>query len=284
MACAHRRRHARSRRLLDDLLVAPLQRAVALEEVNGVAMGVAEHLHLDVARRADKALDQHAGIAKGTQGLALAGFERGPEIGRIGDQAHALATTAGHRLDEHRITGLARHPLEKAGLLILAHIARHHRNAGIAHQRLGGVLQAHGTDRRRRRADKDDAGALAGFGETDILGQKAIAGVDRLRAGLPGRLENAVRAEIAVADARFPDCHRLVGHLDVERLLVGGGMDRDNPHAEAMRGAGDAACDLATVGDQDGGEHRAFMSPAPQPGNRGYMAAGRQYSDAITGP
>ena len=46
------------------LLVAPLHGAVALEEVDGVACGVRKHLHLDVARRLDEALQQHALIAK----------------------------------------------------------------------------------------------------------------------------------------------------------------------------------------------------------------------------
>ena len=42
----------RRRRLLDDLLVAPLDRAFALAEIDDVAVLVAEHLDLDVARTA----------------------------------------------------------------------------------------------------------------------------------------------------------------------------------------------------------------------------------------
>ena len=40
----------RGRAFLPNLLVAPLQRAVALAEMNGVAATVAEHLDLDVPR------------------------------------------------------------------------------------------------------------------------------------------------------------------------------------------------------------------------------------------
>ena len=65
---AHRRAqlraHAGRRRLLDHLLVAALQRAVALVEMDGVAVAVGEHLHLDVARRGDVFLDQHARVAE----------------------------------------------------------------------------------------------------------------------------------------------------------------------------------------------------------------------------
>src|SRR3546814_20315696 len=48
---AQRRIEARRRRLLDHLLMASLRRTVSLEEVHGVAVVVAEDLHLDMARR-----------------------------------------------------------------------------------------------------------------------------------------------------------------------------------------------------------------------------------------
>ena len=48
---------AGSRRLLDQLLVAALGRAVAGAEVDAVAVGVADHLDLDVAGLGQVALD-----------------------------------------------------------------------------------------------------------------------------------------------------------------------------------------------------------------------------------
>ena len=79
-----RRRRAgvepRRRRLLDDLLVAPLDRAVALEEVDDVAVGVAEHLHLDMARPFEIALDQHAVVAEGALRLAPGAVEGAGEL------------------------------------------------------------------------------------------------------------------------------------------------------------------------------------------------------------
>ncbi len=50
---------------LDHLLVAALHRAVALVQVDHVAMVVAEDLHLDVLGPADEALEEHGIIAKG---------------------------------------------------------------------------------------------------------------------------------------------------------------------------------------------------------------------------
>ena len=70
----------RRRRLLDDLLVAALDRAVALEEMHEIAAGVAEHLYLDMARRREIALDQHAVVAKGASRLAPGALERAREF------------------------------------------------------------------------------------------------------------------------------------------------------------------------------------------------------------
>ena len=59
---------------LDHLLVAPLHGAVALEQVHEVAVRVAEHLHLDVARAAHQLLEIHLVVAEA--GLRLAARHR----------------------------------------------------------------------------------------------------------------------------------------------------------------------------------------------------------------
>ena len=51
-AVAHRLRQAGRGAFLDHLLEAALQRAIALEQMDGVAVAVAEHLDFDMARLA----------------------------------------------------------------------------------------------------------------------------------------------------------------------------------------------------------------------------------------
>ena len=63
------RGQARRRRLLDELLVAALERAVPLAEGDDAAGRVAEELDLDVACRADLALEVDRAIAERRQGL-----------------------------------------------------------------------------------------------------------------------------------------------------------------------------------------------------------------------
>ncbi len=54
----------RARRFLDDLLIAALDRAFALAEINDVAVLVAENLDFDVARIGDEFLDEDAVVAE----------------------------------------------------------------------------------------------------------------------------------------------------------------------------------------------------------------------------
>ena len=88
---------------LDHLLVAALDRALALAEIDDVAVLVAEHLDLDMARVDDEFLDEHPVVAEGGFRLrAGAGKAFRDLLSGMGDP-HALAAAAGGSLDHHRI-------------------------------------------------------------------------------------------------------------------------------------------------------------------------------------
>src|SRR3546814_10368769 len=99
---------ARRRRLLDHLLMASLRRTVALEEVHGVAVVVAEDLHLDMARRRQAALQQDMLVAERGLGLAARRLQRFEEIVLARPHSHALAAAAGGSLDHQRVADLLR--------------------------------------------------------------------------------------------------------------------------------------------------------------------------------
>src|SRR5262249_26921916 len=65
--CVERRR----RRLLYELLMSALQRAVALAEMDDIAAAVAEQLHLDMPRPVEKALEIDRIVAKPGARLGL---------------------------------------------------------------------------------------------------------------------------------------------------------------------------------------------------------------------
>ena len=229
-------------------------------QVDDIAVGVAEDLHLDVARAGDVFLDQHARVAEG--GLALA-LGRGKAVGEVlgaVDLLHALAAAAGDRLDQHRIADGVGFLAQALGRLVVTEVAGGDRDAGLDHQRLGGVLQAHGADGGGRRADPHEAGGHDRLGEVGVLGQEAVAGVDGLGPrGFRGG-QHLVGVEVGVAGGSRADQHRLVGLAHVQGVGVGFGMDGDGAQAHAAGGAEHAAGDLAAIGDQDGFEHGCVLA------------------------
>ena len=86
------------RRLLHQLLVPPLNGALALAEVNQVAVFVAEYLHLDVAGRIQITLQVDRGVAEGGLGLPAGGGQRALQVAELLHDAHPLATASGRRL------------------------------------------------------------------------------------------------------------------------------------------------------------------------------------------
>ena len=234
--------------------------------MHAVAVPVGEDLDLDVPRPLEILLEQHAVVAEGRRGLALAGRERGGELGGRGDDAHPLAAAARRRLDEDRVSNAIGRLLQERRILVVAVVARDERYAGLFHDGLRGALRAHRADRRGGRADEDDTRALAGRGEILVLRQKSVARVDRLRARAPRDLEDARPAQIALFRGRRADQVSLVGGEHVLRARVGFGVDGDGPDAEPSRGTDHAAGDLAAVGDEDLGEHQFTASNADHGG------------------
>ena len=180
---AQLRRDRRGRRLLDELLMAPLNRAVPLAEVDDGAVGVREHLHLDVPRVFEEPLDVDRVVREVGLALAARGGERA--LGLVGraDDLEALASPAGRGLDRHGPAVLVPERDHLAGRLDRIGRPGDHRDAGLLHQPPRGHLRAHRLDRLRRRADPDETGLLDGAREGGVLGQEPVAGMDRLRAG-----------------------------------------------------------------------------------------------------
>ncbi|MCD6016863.1 MAG: hypothetical protein K0R41_4691 [Geminicoccaceae bacterium] len=134
-------------------------------------------------------------------------------------------------------------------------MARDDADAGRRREALGRELVAHGANRRDRRADEDDSLGRERLGEGGVLGEEAVARVNRLGAAQPGRLDDALDPQITLAGGRRPDRQGLVGHAHVQRVGIGLGVDRDRGDAEPPAGPDDPAGDLAPIGDQELLEH-----------------------------
>jgi hypothetical protein len=235
--------------------VSALHRAVALAQVDDMAVHVAQDLELDVPRAREVLLDVHVAVAEGAQRLGARELERPREVVHVLGDAHALATAAGGRLDDHGKADLLRELERLVRVLHGARRPRHDRHAHRRHRLARGGLVAHHADLLRRGADERDVGRGAGFRELRVLGQEAVARVDRVGAGDLGGRDDARDAQVRVARRRGADAHVVVGEAHVQGLAVRLGVDGDGLDAQLAARADDAQGDLAAVGDEDFLEH-----------------------------
>ena len=185
-------------RFLDDFLVAALDRAFALEQVDAVAVLVAQHLDFDVAWVEDELLDEDAVIAEGRLGFGLHSRKTLFDFLVIGGDSYTLAAAARRRLDHHRIADVLRDLHRFLGALDEPHMARHSGHACFGGKLLGTDLVAHRLNGVRIRADEDDILFLQALCEGRVLGKKAEAGVNRFGAGLLHRIDDLVHDKIGL--------------------------------------------------------------------------------------
>ena len=242
-------------RLFPDLLVAALQRAVALAQVNGAALAVAQHLDLDVARLLEVLLDIDIAIAESGLRLRLGRAHGEFEIGLGASHLHAAPAAAGSGLDDDRIADVGGHAARFRKVRDAAFRARNHRDAKILGRELGGDLVAHDADVFRRGADELHAMLGEDVGKAGVLGEETVARMDSLGPGdLAGR-DDGRNVEVAVTRRRRPDAHALVGEAHVHCVGVGGGVNGDRLDAEFAAGAQHPERNLAPVCDENFVEH-----------------------------
>ena len=119
-------------------------------------------------------------IAERGGSLTLARSERVGEISRSFDLAHPLATATCDGLDEHGIADFSGTLGEECRILVLAHITGGDGHAGLGHQCLGCILQAHRGDAGRVRPDPDEASVDHGLRKFGVFREETIARMDRL--------------------------------------------------------------------------------------------------------
>jgi hypothetical protein len=250
--------------LLEHLLVAPLHRAVALEQRHDLPVQVRHHLHLDVARPLDVALEEDRPVPERLLRLAPGAVDSGVQRLLGSDDPHAPPATAGTGLHQHRVADLARGRREPGRGQPGDVDAWQHRHAGCGHELLRGELRAHRRDRLGRRTDPGQADVQDGLGERCVLGQEPVAGVHRVGAGALRRVDQTVAAQVGVARCAARQVHRDVGLGDERCVRVGVGEDGDAADAHGATGTEDAAGDLAPVGDQQA-LHAPHIRNTPKP-------------------
>ncbi len=135
------------------------------------------------------------------------------------------------------------------------HGALDHRRARTPGGLARAQLVAEEVERLRRRTDEDEARLRHGAREGGVLGEEAVAWMDRLAAGRLGERDDPRPVEVG-GGAPAAERVRLVGLAQVKRLGVVLRIDRHAFDPQIRGGAGDAHGDLAAIGDEELAEGR----------------------------
>ena len=163
---------------LHDFLVAALDRAIALVEVDDISVLVAEDLYLDVFRALDIALEENGGVAEGVLGFRACLGEKAGELGGFLHDAHAAATTTERGLDDEWKTDFVGDGKRLVGIGDRFLRAGEGGDVELVGEGAGGGLVAHVIEQIRRGSDESDALSGAGTCEVRVFREEAVARVD----------------------------------------------------------------------------------------------------------
>ncbi len=240
----------RCRRLLNQLLVAPLQRAVSGRHDDDVAVVVGQALGLDVARLVQVALDEALAAAECGDRLAGGGVEQLGDLLHGACDFHPSAAAAEDRLDGDRETVLLGEGHDLFAALHRVGGAGDHVCVRLGGDMAGLDLVAQGLDRFGGWADPDQPGVENCLGERGILGQEPIAGVNRVCAGFDGDGQKLLLHQVGVARSRPAKGVGLVRNFDVQRVTVRVGVNGNRSNPAVLACTSDTDGDLAAVCDQ----------------------------------
>ena len=248
------RRHVRRGRLLDQLLVASLRRAVTRAQVDAVAAAVGQHLHLHVAGPGQVALQVQLVAPEVGERLAPSRVQRRFDLAGGVHHLHAPPAAAVGGLDRNRVAVLAGEGRNVLGGLHQRR-SRHASHADALGRAAGRDLVAHHLDGLRRRADERHPHLHDPPGEVGVLAEEPVTGVDRLgAAGLDGGQDGG-HVQVALLAGLPAECVGLVGEADVQGVTVRLGVHGDGPDPHLPAGPNDPDRDLAPVGDQHRRKH-----------------------------
>ena len=246
------RRKVEGRRDLDDLLVAALHRAVALEEVHHVAVLVAHDLDFHMLGPLNVLFQKDRRIAERRTRLRSRALQAFQKLLAVAHHPHATSAAAGAGLDDDGITALVgkdqrllfgRHRFGRAG---------HDWHTDAGRHLAGRNLVAQAALDIRVGADKGNPCPFAGLGKLGVFRQKAVTGMNGVHTLLARQINDFVNAQIGFHRAlAAPHLVGLIRLVAVQRDFILLRIDSQGVDAQRRAGAKDSYRYLAPVGCHD---------------------------------
>ena len=128
--------------------------------------------------------------------------------------------------------------------------SRNHRDASGYGRLFGAGFVAETFKRLWRRPHEDHAGGFDRTGEIRVFGQKAVTGMDRIRAHRLRGGNHCVDFQIALRCRTGADADRLADIAHMQSIGVGFGMYADRGDPAGPRGTRDPTGNFAAIGDK----------------------------------
>ena len=240
----------RRRRLLDQLLVPALQRAVPGRDHHHVPVGIGQALRLHVPRPVQVPLHEALAPAERRGGLPHRRLVQVRDLLVAPGHLEPAPAAAERGLDRHRVAVLTGEGQHLPGVPDRVRGAGGERRPGLQRDVPGPDLVAERLDSLGRRADPGQAGRRDRAGEVGVLGQEAVAGVHRVRAGLQRHLDDLVDVQVGLLAGRPAQRVGLVGDPCVQRVQVGLGVHGDAAQPGVAARPHHPNRDLTAVRDQ----------------------------------
>jgi hypothetical protein len=229
---------------------------VTLADPHHVALLIADDLHLDVARPREVALHVDLVATEEGLGLALRRFHHGYDFVFAAHHLHTATAASVRGLDRDRVTELGTERLDLVGVLDELDRAGHAWHAGVLGRDARRNLVAHDIDGAGWRADEGHALFGDGPSEVGVLGEEAVAGMHAVGARTLDGVEDGRGVQVTLGRRGAAEGIGLVGQTDVQRVPIGLRVDRNGLDSHLAGSPDDPNCYLATVRNQDFGEHK----------------------------
>src|SRR5260370_6699256 len=244
-------RHLYGRRFFEQLLVAPLNRALALPQADDVAVLVRQHLEFDMARILDIAFQVKVAVAGGGRGLRLRLPVQAGQLVFSAHDAHAASAATRRGFEDDGKLGF---PLPLARFFLggdYAVRAGKDRYAVLFHGGASFFFLAHQPDDIGSRPDELDVAGFADFREIGVFRKQAITGMDGVHVRDLGGADYRGNVEITLCQLRRSKTNIIICKRHKERIPVGLAVNRHRADAEFLACANDTQGNLAAISYQN---------------------------------